>query len=227
MCTDWCGCRAVRRGGPLGAFVAGFKGAAGKAVHAAMGTPGATLWHRNYWDVIVPDQRALANIRRYIRDNPRNAHAVEDPGKPRFLGNRDLLEGPTVGFLASRGAPGPHGRLQVQRNEAIMSSFLSPMERALFMAGLYHDRPMIWVKPWGLVEGTDDPAVRRALKAGRLAILSPFDDALEGPSTRRALWCNLYIVRHATRLIVGHLATGGQLDCVLTEADPDKKISRL
>jgi len=30
------------------------------------------LWQRNYYERIVRDQRALDNIRRYIRANPRN-----------------------------------------------------------------------------------------------------------------------------------------------------------
>lgn len=64
------------------------------------------LWHRNYWDVIVRDEQALANIRRYIRNNPQNYAAVMQGGVPRLLGNTALMKLPKVGFLASRGAEG-------------------------------------------------------------------------------------------------------------------------
>ncbi|HMP75329.1 MAG TPA: hypothetical protein PKE12_03435 [Kiritimatiellia bacterium] len=213
--------------GSLGAFVAGFKGAAGRAINAARGTPGAVVWHRNYWDVIVPDARALENIRHYIRENPRNWHAVENVGAPRFLGNRALLDGATVGFLASRGAATVHGTLPVRRNEAVMSTFLSPMERAVFRALLAARRPLIWVKPAGQDEGRLAAPLRRAIDDGRLLILTPFADRIDAPSLRRALWCNHYIVRHAARLIVGHLTPGGLLACVLTEASPETDIERL
>lgn len=213
--------------GSLGAFIAGFKGAAGRAINAARATPGAVVWHRNYWDVIVPDARALENIRRYIRENPRNWHAVETVGAPRFIGNRALLEGSTAGFLASRNAPTLHGSLPVRRGEAVMSTFLSPMERAVFRALLAARRPLIWVKPAGLDAAGLDAPLRRAIEAGHLLVLSPFDDRIDAPSVRRALWCNHYIVRHATRLIIGHLTPGGLLACVLTETPPDTNLVRL
>ncbi len=210
--------------GSLGAFVAGFKGAVGRRINAMQGTPGEAIWHRNYWDVIVRDDRALANIRRYIRMNPQNYAAVEDAGEPRFLGNRALLERPLVGFLASRGASAEYGTLSVRSGEVVLSGFLSPMERALFRAGLRGGRPMVWVRPWGLSEGVAEPAIRRALDEGRLLVLSPFPDHLEAPSARRAVWCNQYVLAHSTRLAVGHLNPGGMLACLLSEADPDLDI---
>lgn len=208
----------------LGAFVAGFKGAAGRRINGMQGTPGATLWHRNYWDVIVRDDRALANIRRYIRMNPQNYVAVEEAGEPRYRGNRALLERPAVGFLASRGAGAEHGTLSLRPGETVLSSFLSPMERALFRAGLRRERAMVWVRPWGLSEGTTEPSVRRALDEGRLLVISPFADDLEVPSARRAVWCNHYVLAHSARVVVGHLNSGGMLACLLTEADPDLDI---
>ena len=169
----------------------------------------------------------MENIRHYIRENPRNWHAVETVGAPRFLGNRALLEGATVGFLASRGAATVHGTLPVRRAEAVMSTFLSPMERAVFRALLAARRPLIWVKPAGLEEGRLAPPLRRAIDEGWLLILSPFADRIDAPSLRRALWCNHYIVRHAPRLILGHLTPGGLLACILTEADPEADVVHL
>jgi putative transposase len=215
--------------GSLGVFVGAYKA----AVSRALGRMGAMLqgrglmhqartWHRNYWDVIVRDEEALANIRRYIRNNPQNYEAVMQCGEPRLLGNAALLELPKMGFLASRGEERAHGLLPTKPNEAIISGFLSPMERAVFKAGLAQKRPLIWVKPWGL--GTPDRMEQAALDSGRLLIVSPFPDTIEAPSVRRAAWCNEYVLAQCDRMIVGHLNPSGMLACILSERNPDLEI---
>ena len=187
---------------------------------------GASIWHRNYWDVIVRNEQALANIRQYIRLNPQNYHAVVHVGEPRFLGNRALLDMSKVGFLASRGKTALLGKVPLRQGEAILSGFLSPMERALFHAGLQHEKPMIWVRPWGLAEDFA-PDVSAAIASGRLLLISPFDDRIEAPSVRRAAWCNQYVLAHCSRLVVGHLNPDGMLACTLSEAAPELEISHV
>ena len=199
----------------------------GRMVLNTIGQIAAQIWQRTYWDVIVRDDHALANIRRYIRDNPRNYQAVMQGGTPRMLGNAELLNMPKLGFLASRGEPTLHGNLPLKSGEVIMSGFLSPMERALFRAGLKTGKPMIWVKPWGLAIDNESASVRRAIDAGRLLLLSPFDQAIEAPSARRAAWCNHYVVAHCQRLVIGHLNPEGMLACILSEASPDLEIIQL
>ena len=184
----------------------------------------SAIWHRNYWDVIVRDEKALSNIRRYIRSNPRNYEMVMNVGEPRFLGDKGLREMPKVGFLASRGVVAPHGSLPVKAEEVILSGFLSPMEREVFKAGLKHGKPMIWVKPWGLDEASHETPVRKAVEAGRLLVVSPFADVIEAPSARRAVWCNQYVLAHSGRVVVGHLNPAGMLACVLSEAEPETEI---
>lgn len=162
----------------------------------------------------------------YIRFNPKNYDAVFQCGEPRFLGNKELLALPKVGFLASRGGILEHGSLPLSKDEAIISGFLSPMERKVFWSGLKHKKPLIWVKPWSLEEGTDAPAIRSALEEGRLLILSPFAEQ-EAPSVRRAAWCNEYVLAHCDRLVIGCLNPEGMLACILSEARMDLEIVRL
>jgi len=226
--------------GALGTFVGAYKAAVSRNIGRGGGggqlptrtqmagriAAGASaIWHRNYWDVIVRDERALANIRAYIRFNPRNYEAVVNVGEPQFLGNRALMDMPKMGFLASRGEAVPHGRLPVRSNEAIVSGFLSPMERAVFKACLENQKPVIWMKPWGLEEKA--ASVNLAIEAGRLLLVSPFDDAIDVPSARRAAWCNQYVMEHCDRLVVGHLNPDGMLACILSEANPDMEITYL
>lgn len=215
--------RVMGRGGQLPAR----PGPAGRQLPTRTPAGASAIWHRNYWDVIVREEKALAAISQYIRANPRNYDVVMNVGEPQSAGNKALLKLPKVGFLASRGNASPHGRLPVKSGEAILSGFLSPMERAVFKAGLEQKRPMIWVKPWGLEEGARDGVVRRAIEAGHLLVLSPFAAELEAPSVRRAAWCNQYVVAQCGRLIVGHLNPGGMLACVLSELDPEKEIVHL
>lgn len=203
----------------VGSIVRGFKIGVTKAVGA--------LWQRNYYEIIIRDEAALQNIRAYIRFNPQNYEAVMNCGEPAFLGNRALLDGPKLGFLASRGETAPHGHLPLKPGEAIISGFLSPMERAVFEAGLAHGKPLIWVKPWALEDGADSPAIRRALDEGRLLILSPFAKAIEAPSVRRAAWCNEYVMRHCDKLVIGHLKPGGMLECLLSDAPLDLAVERI
>jgi putative transposase len=219
--------------GPMEAFgkpVAGsvptimrsYKGAVTRAL-------GRNPWHRRFYEVRARDERARFNIRNYIRRNPENFDAVMNGGEPQFLGNKELLDLPKVGFLASRGPANLHGTLPIKPGEAIISGFLSPMERAVFRAGLVHKRPMIWVLPQGLNTLTacrEGLACRAAMEEGRLLVLSPFDTAIEAPSARRAVWCNQYVLAHCNRAVVGHLNPDGMLACILHEADPDLEVIR-
>ena len=185
----------------------------------------SAIWHRNYWDVIVRDEKALDGIRMYIRFNPQNYDIVMNVGEPQRAGNQKLMEMPKTGFLASRGASELHGRLPVKPGEAVISGFLSPMERAVFKAGLAHKIPLIWVKPWGLSheEGLIYQT-RAALDEGLLLMVSPFSGDIEAPSIRRAAWCNQYVLNHCDRMVVGHLNPGGMLACILSEIDPEMEI---
>jgi REP element-mobilizing transposase RayT len=232
-------CRRARFGKPiagaLGTFVGAYKAAVSREMNrrglrgltrqARPAAGASAIWHRNYWDVIVRDEKALANIRHYIRSNPQNYDAVMNVGEPRFLGNKALMDRRKLGFLASRGKDAPHGRLLVKPGEAILSGFLSPMERAVFRASLENKKPVIWVKPWGLRE--EAALVRLAIEEDRLLIVSPFDNKIEVPSARRAAWCNQYVLAHCDRLVVGHLNPGGMLACILSEANPEMEITHL
>ncbi len=171
--------------GSVPTIMRSYKAAVSKAL-------GESVWQGRFYEVRARDDAARANIRRYIRENPRNYDAVMNGGEPQFQGNKALLDMPKVGFLASRGQDAPHGSLPLKPGEAIISGFLSPMERAVFRAGLARKRPMIWVQPWGLDSFNGNTACRVAIDAGQLLVLSPFDDAVDAPSARRAVWCNQY-----------------------------------
>ena len=56
----------------VGAIVRGFKGAVTKRVNEYRGTPGATVWHRGFYEHIICSDEEYATIAAYIEGNPMN-----------------------------------------------------------------------------------------------------------------------------------------------------------
>lgn len=59
-----------RKSGSLGSIVAGFKSAATKRINDLRVNPGCPVWQRNFYDRVIRSEKEMANIRRYIVDNP-------------------------------------------------------------------------------------------------------------------------------------------------------------
>jgi putative transposase len=56
--------------GSIGAIIGQYKSITSKRINRTRRTPGAPIWQRNYHDHIIRDERELARIRKYIRNNP-------------------------------------------------------------------------------------------------------------------------------------------------------------
>lgn len=52
-------------------LVSGFKGATTRKIDHHRNTPDTPIWQRNYYEHIIRNETALAQIRQYITDNPR------------------------------------------------------------------------------------------------------------------------------------------------------------
>jgi len=59
-----------RQSRSLGAMIAQFKATTTRRINALRGTPGATIWQRNYYEHVIRDERDLERIRNYIAANP-------------------------------------------------------------------------------------------------------------------------------------------------------------
>ncbi len=73
----------------LGAIVQNLKSVATRKINATRGTPGATIWQRNYYEHIIRNEREWNAIARYIRDNP--AKWSGDVDNPANFASRPLL----------------------------------------------------------------------------------------------------------------------------------------
>ncbi len=62
--------RLARQRQSLGSLVAGFKAASARRVNLRRGTPGASVWQRNYFEHVIRDEEELTLILKYIDGNP-------------------------------------------------------------------------------------------------------------------------------------------------------------
>ena len=75
---------------PLGRLIGAFKTVTTKKVNLANGTPGQTLWQRNYYERVIRDDAELDRARKYIVNNPlqweldrENPDAIANRRRPR------------------------------------------------------------------------------------------------------------------------------------------------
>jgi len=56
--------------GSLGAIVRSYKSAVTRSINLLRAAPGELIWHRNYYEHVIRNQRELDSIRQYITYNP-------------------------------------------------------------------------------------------------------------------------------------------------------------
>jgi hypothetical protein len=96
------------------------------------------------------------------------------------------------------------------------------MERTVFNDCLATDTPMVQVLACGLPE-TFPTRIQRAIDAGRLLIVTPFQKNVRHVSADRAVWCNQYLYV-ADTIVIGDLNPDGVLACLLSDLPCDKPI---
>jgi len=67
--------------GTLGTIVQNYKSVTARQINRLRGTPGQPVWHRNYFERIIRNDKELRLIQAYIEENPRNW--LKDPEKLR------------------------------------------------------------------------------------------------------------------------------------------------
>lgn len=68
------------RKAPLGVIVATFKAAVTREIHKIRGYSNLRVWHRNYYERVIRDERELEQIVDYIHANPMNWSADSEKG---------------------------------------------------------------------------------------------------------------------------------------------------
>ncbi len=66
--------------GSIGAIIQNFKAVSTRKVNQSRKTAGTPVWHRNYYEHIIRNEKSLDAIRRYVENNPANwLHDEENP----------------------------------------------------------------------------------------------------------------------------------------------------
>jgi putative transposase len=69
-------------GSSLPSIIGAFKSAVARRINIGLGTPGAPVWQRNYYEHVIRDESALSRIREYIINNSRRWELDrENPGR--------------------------------------------------------------------------------------------------------------------------------------------------
>jgi hypothetical protein len=171
------------------------------------------IWHRNFYERIVRDAEAEANIARYIRMNPWRCVQELDDGL-RGIGNPALWNGEKLGVLCSRGAP----RLgHLPEADIYFSGWHSPKEKEILAWLLENGRRVIACPAWGIEKSAYDPAMLRALEENRMLLLEMRDVSgnLAAAEAR-----NRFVIEKADALFTPHVTPGGMLERLLQEHKP-------
>ena len=173
-------------------------------------------------------------MRAYIRHNPANWERDRFGSVTTYhVGNLELLNQPCIAFVASeRGVgkgeaspqryivPSPGGAVSPggASPPPVISTFTSTEERAVLAHCLARGRAYIHVLPRGIPEPLP-AAWQRACEAGTALLISPFAPDVR-LNKQRAIWCNQYVLRHASEIWHGTIQPGGTLETLLATLSP-------
>ena len=124
---------------------------------------------------------------------------------------------------AGRDGPAPqeyvgHDSSTPRAKPPIISTFTSPQEREALRRILAKGQRFIAIYPGGIPDVLP-PQIATAVENGTALLLSPVPSGT-GVNKQRAIWCNEYAIRHASRIWCGHITPGGTLQSILQGTRP-------
>ena len=148
---------------------------------------------------------------------------VDAPGTVNALGDLALLDGGPLAVFCSTRCP---GSLIVQasdlahalrdRGAAVIGGFHTPVEAACLEILLAGAGPLIVCPARGMYK-TIPAELRKPLAAGRLLLLSPFDEAERRVTAALAAYRNRFVAALAERVLFVHAAPGGRTEALARE----------
>jgi len=173
------------------------------------------IWHRNYYEMIVWDAEAEENISRYIRMNPwKLIMEGSFDGNPfRCIGNPNLLNLAKVGILCSRRVPRGTDLNPPECDEVFISGFHSPPEREILSVLLERRARVICCPAWGIDLMRIPKEWLPALEGNRMMVLE-ISAGLAG-NLASAEERNRFVLKHAERMWMPHVSSGGMLERLL------------
>ena len=138
-------------------------------------------------------------------------------GEIAHAGNPAIAAREKTAFLCSRRYPASAvlriydwAKAARDAGECVMSGFHSALERDVLEILLRGEQPLVLAPARGL-QKTYPPAVKRAMDAGRLLVLSPFPESERRKTGETSRKRNRFMIAVAARVVVGHAGEGSGL----------------
>ena len=145
------------------------------------------------------------------------------------LGNMELLTLRKTAFLCSREIPASvvlkcydWAISQRDQGNCIISGFHSRIEKDVFHYLLSGTQPVIMALARGMKE-KNDTDLKMAVAAGRLLIVTPFENSVKRVTAETAERRNRFMIELADEVVIGYAGRGGMLERLVAEVK-DKKV---
>lgn len=137
------------------------------------------------------------------------------------LGQIHLLKIPKIAFLCSRKIPASvvlkcydWAIAQREAGNCVIGGFHSQLEKDVLHYLLKGKQPIIVAMARGLKQKLE-PELQQAMDAGRLLIISPFDESVKRVTKKTAVIRNQMMIELADEVVVGFASEGGNLKKLL------------
>jgi predicted Rossmann fold nucleotide-binding protein DprA/Smf involved in DNA uptake len=148
------------------------------------------------------------------------------------LGNPELLKLRKTAFLCSREIPASvvlkcydWAIAQRDQGNCIISGFHSQIEKDVFHYLFAGTQPIIMVLARGMKEKIDTD-LKAAVDAGRLLIVTPFENSVKRVTAATAAKRNRFMIELADEVVIGYAGKGGMLERLVAEVK-GKKVIRI
>ena len=147
------------------------------------------------------------------------------------LGNIELLKLRKTAFLCSREIPASvvlkcydWAIAQRDQGNCIISGFHSKIEKDVFHYLLAGKQPVIIALARGMKDKVE-PDLKTAIDAGRLLIVTPFENNVKRVTAETAEKRNRFMIELADEVVIGFASKGGMLEKLTSNITNIKKVS--
>lgn len=151
--------------------------------------------------------------------------ALTRQATPTLRGDSSLLKRPTTAFFCSTQCPGDlilksYDLAQAWRDtgEAIIGGFHTPMEKEVLAILLKGTQPVVICPARGIGTMRLPAEWKAGIDAGRLLILSPFEDKEKRPTAALAEERNHFVAAVADKLFIAYAHPGSKTETLAREA---------
>ena len=143
----------------------------------------------------------------------------------KYFGNKDILKLHKTGFLSSQKCSADivlksydWAKKMRKEGKCVITGNHSQIEKDVFEILLKGKQPIILALARGIHKQFDKP-ILNAIDAGRLLVITPFDENTIRVTRETAFLRNKLIVDLADEMVVGYMSEGGQLADIFQTTD--------